>query len=73
MNKIVSVILISFIKIYKIVLSPFIGNACRFEPSCSQYGMEAINKHGAFKGSWLTTKRVCSCHPWGRHGYDPVP
>ena len=70
---IIGKILISFIKLYKITLSPFIGNACRYQPTCSQYGMEAIQKHGPYTGGWLTVKRVCSCHPWGGHGYDPVP
>lgn len=73
MKKLVGIILVSFIKIYKMILSPLLGNACRYYPTCSEYGIEAIKKHGAFKGSWLTAKRVCSCHPWGGHGYDPVP
>ena len=73
MSKIAGTILVSFIKLYKMTLSPFIGNSCRYEPTCSQYGIEAIQKHGAVKGGWLTAKRVCSCHPWGGHGYDPVP
>jgi len=72
-GSIIGTILVSFIRIYKVTMSPFVGNACRYEPSCSQYGIEAIQKHGALKGTWLTTKRVCSCHPWGGHGYDPVP
>ncbi|MBI3500885.1 MAG: membrane protein insertion efficiency factor YidD [Bacteroidetes bacterium] len=73
MNKIAGIILVTFIKVYKMTLSPFIGNSCRYQPTCSHYGIEAIQKHGAMKGSWLTMKRVCSCHPWGGHGYDPVP
>ena len=73
MKKVPGIILVSFIKMYKMTLSPFIGNSCRYQPTCSQYGTEAIQKHGALKGSWLTAKRVCSCHPWGGHGYDPVP
>lgn len=55
------------------MISPFMNPVCRFSPTCSQYGVEAIKKHGALKGGWLTIKRICSCHPWGRHGYDPVP
>ena len=70
---IIGTVLVNFIKVYKVTLSPFLGNSCRYQPSCSQYGIEAIQKHGAVKGGWLTTKRVCSCHPWGGHGYDPVP
>ena len=73
LNRIAEIFLISFIKIYKVTLSPFIGNSCRYQPTCSQYGMEAIQKYGPWKGSWLAAKRVCSCHPWGGHGYDPVP
>lgn len=46
---------------------------CRFAPSCSQYAIEAIEKHGAIRGGWLATKRILRCHPWGGHGYDPVP
>jgi hypothetical protein len=73
MNEILGIVLINFIKLYKITLSPFIGNSCRYQPTCSQYGTEAIQKYGAIKGMWLTIKRICSCHPWGGHGYDPVP
>lgn len=73
MNKFVGIVLVNFIKLYKITLSPFTGNACRYQPTCSHYGIEAIQKHGAMKGTFLTVKRICSCHPWGGHGYDPVP
>jgi putative membrane protein insertion efficiency factor len=61
------------IKIYQWFLSPFLGSSCRFNPTCSQYGIEAIKKYGPFKGGWLTLKRIGRCHPWGKHGYDPVP
>ncbi|AOM75879.1 membrane protein insertion efficiency factor YidD [Pedobacter steynii] len=61
------------IKAYQLLLSPLLGANCRFTPTCSQYGIEAIKKHGPFKGGWLTLKRIGSCHPWGRHGHDPVP
>jgi uncharacterized protein len=73
LKNIFAIVLISFIKLYKITLSPFVGNSCRYQPSCSQYGIEAIQKYGAIKGGWITTKRICSCHPWGGHGFDPVP
>lgn len=66
-------ILIGMIKLYQVTLSPFIGRACRYTPTCSNYGIEAIQKHGPFKGFWLTLKRVLSCNPWGGSGYDPVP
>lgn len=46
---------------------------CRFMPSCSQYAVEAVEAHGAVRGGWLATRRICRCHPWGGHGYDPVP
>lgn len=62
-----------FIAAYRLVLSPLLGNNCRYLPICSAYGYEAIGRHGAAKGSWLTLKRLCRCHPWGGAGYDPVP
>ena len=65
--------LIMLIKIYQYTLSPFIGRNCRYTPTCSNYGIEAIRKYGAIKGGWLTIKRVASCNPWGGSGYDPVP
>lgn len=65
--------LILLIRIYQLTLSPFIGNQCRYTPSCSNYGIEAIKKYGAIKGGWLTLKRILSCNPWGGSGYDPVP
>ena len=64
---------ILLIRLYQITLSPWLGKACRYTPTCSNYGLEAIEKYGAFKGGWLTIKRVLSCNPWGGSGYDPVP
>ncbi|MDQ8052370.1 MAG: membrane protein insertion efficiency factor YidD [Pedobacter sp.] len=64
---------LGIIRLYQLLLSPILGASCRFTPTCSQYGIEAIKKHGPFKGGWLTLKRIASCHPWGRHGHDPVP
>jgi len=61
------------IRAYQIVLSPHLGAACRFEPSCSNYGLEALKRHGAFHGGWLTLRRLLRCRPWGPSGYDPVP
>ncbi|MBX9852472.1 MAG: membrane protein insertion efficiency factor YidD [Cytophagaceae bacterium] len=58
--------------LYKHLLSPLLPNACRFSPTCSQYGMEAFKKHGVFKGGYMTFKRIIRCHPWGGSGYDPV-
>jgi putative membrane protein insertion efficiency factor len=63
---------ILFIKFYQLSISPLLPNTCRFTPSCSQYGIDAINKYGAFKGSFLSLKRILRCHPWGGSGYDPV-
>lgn len=54
-------------------ISPLTPATCRFNPTCSQYGKEALKKHGVFKGGWLTIKRIFKCHPWGDSGYDPVP
>ncbi|TND09492.1 MAG: hypothetical protein FD123_1298 [Bacteroidetes bacterium] len=65
--------MVGMIRFYQGAVSPYLPPSCRYSPSCSEYGVEAIRKHGAVKGGWLTMKRVCSCHPWGGHGYDPVP
>ncbi|MSO65696.1 MAG: membrane protein insertion efficiency factor YidD [Alphaproteobacteria bacterium] len=58
---------------YRLILSPIVGPACRFAPSCSEYALEAIAQHGAIKGSALSVRRLARCHPWGGSGYDPVP
>lgn len=68
-----SYLFIGLIKIYQYSISPLLGPACRFQPSCSQYGIEAFQKHGFLKGFVLTIKRISKCHPWGGHGHDPVP
>ncbi|MDR1877998.1 MAG: membrane protein insertion efficiency factor YidD [Bacteroidales bacterium] len=65
--------MVLFIRLYQRCISPFFPSTCRFVPTCSVYAVEAIQKHGPFKGGWLTLKRICSCHPWGKSGYDPVP
>lgn len=64
-------ILIKFIKIYQIIPGPW-HSYCRHIPTCSNYGIDAINEHGAIKGTYLTIKRILRCNPWGTHGYDPV-
>lgn len=66
-------IFIYVIKAYQYIISPLLPNACRYNPTCSQYGVEAFNKYGVFKGFWLTIKRISRCHPWGGSGYDPLP
>lgn len=70
---ILSLPFIGLIKAYQYLISPLLGPKCRFTPTCSQYGIEALKKYGLFKGSWLTLKRIARCHPWGGHGYDPLP
>ena len=65
--------LLGLVALYRVAISPWLGNNCRFEPSCSAYAMEALRLHGAFRGTLLTTKRIARCHPWGGSGYDPVP
>ena len=64
---------IAGIRVYRATLAPFSFSACRFEPTCSHYGEEAVRKYGAFKGGWLTLKRLARCHPFGGRGWDPVP
>lgn len=66
-------VLIFLIAIYRYALSPFLGNNCRFYPTCSCYAQEAISSHGAMRGLWLTIRRLSRCHPWHEGGIDPVP
>ncbi|HBF22031.1 MAG: membrane protein insertion efficiency factor YidD [Owenweeksia sp.] len=66
-------LLIFLVKVYQVVLSPILPNSCRHSPTCSQYTIEAIRIWGPLKGLWLGLKRLSKCHPWGTHGYDPVP
>lgn len=61
------------VRAYRLLLSPWVGHACRFQPTCSAYALEALERHGALRGSWLTVRRIGRCHPWGGWGYDPVP
>ena len=72
-NKSVTILLTLLVKIYQIGISPFIGNRCRYVPSCSSYAIEALESHGAICGSVLAARRICRCHPWASGGYDPVP
>jgi putative membrane protein insertion efficiency factor len=64
---------IALIKIYQLIISPWLGPKCRYAPTCSHYAAEALKKHGVVKGLWLAIKRISRCHPWGGSGYDPVP
>ena len=67
-------LLILLIRFYQIFISPLLGSNCRFQPTCSAYALETINKFGFFKGGFLASKRIFRCHPWsGSYGYDPVP
>jgi hypothetical protein len=72
-KEILSLPFIGLIKIYQLVISPWMGPSCRYTPTCSQYGIEALKKYGPIKGGWLTLKRIARCHPWSGHGHDPVP
>lgn len=71
--RILSWLLILPIRFYRKFISPFTAPSCRFTPTCSEYAIQAITKHGPFKGTWLAVKRILRCHPWGGSGYDPVP
>jgi putative membrane protein insertion efficiency factor len=73
LRKLILKILIGLVRLYQGMISPFLGAKCRYDPTCSNYAVDALKKHGIFRGSWLSLKRFMSCHPWGGKGYDPVP
>lgn len=73
MKRLLTYLLIAPIYFYRAAISPHLPPACRFTPTCSQYSIEAIKKHGPFKGFYLMVRRILRCHPWGGSGYDPVP
>ena len=73
MKKVIVGIMLLPVRFYQFCISPMLPARCRYTPTCSQYAVEALQIHGPFKGSWLAIKRICRCHPWGGHGYDPVP
>jgi hypothetical protein len=73
LNSLISLPFIGLIRLYQLAISPWLAPRCRFTPTCSQYGIDALRKHGPLKGTWLTIKRIAKCHPWGSHGHDPVP
>lgn len=66
-------VLLGLIRFYRSAVSPWTPPSCRYTPTCSAYALEAIQRHGAGGGSWLALRRILRCHPWGGHGYDPVP
>ena len=66
-------LIIYIIYFYKSAISPLLPASCRYKPTCSTYSIEALKKYGLIKGMWLSIKRICRCHPWGGHGYDPLP
>ncbi len=73
LNKLLTQILLIPVYFYRAVISPILPPSCRYTPTCSQYTIEALKKHGPFKGLYLSAKRILSCNPWGGSGYDPVP
>jgi len=66
-------LLVLLVSAYRLLISPFTTPSCRYLPTCSAYAAEAIQKHGAIRGTWLALRRIGRCHPWGGHGFDPVP
>ncbi|MFM8317936.1 MAG: membrane protein insertion efficiency factor YidD, partial [Bacteroidota bacterium] len=64
-------ILMALVRLYRSMLSPYLPPSCRYNPTCSAYALEALQRHGAWRGSWLTLRRLARCHPWGGHGHDP--
>ena len=74
LNKISRLLLIGLARGYQLLISPVLPQTCRFDPTCSEYAIEAVQVHGAARGGWLAVRRIARCHPWGgSSGYDPVP
>ena len=73
LNKVATFPLLIVIRGYQLIISPLLSSNCRFMPTCSEYAMESLRSYGLIKGSYLTIKRIGKCHPWGGHGYDPIP
>ncbi|MBT8235094.1 MAG: membrane protein insertion efficiency factor YidD [Bacteroidia bacterium] len=73
LKKILIAPFVFLVRAYQLLISSWTPSSCRYSPTCSHYTLEALKKHGLFKGGWLSIKRIASCHPWGGQGYDPVP
>lgn len=73
MRKILIFPFVLLIRGYQLLISPLLPSTCRYDPTCSHYSLEALQKHGLLRGGWLAIKRIGSCNPWGGSGYDPVP
>ncbi len=73
MSRPITALLMGLVKAYRLLLSPHMGHACRFTPTCSRYALQALDIHGSAQGSYLTIRRLARCHPWCEGGYDPVP
>lgn len=73
LSRAVNGLLIALVRFYKGAISPMLPPSCRYTPTCSEYALESLRKHGPLRGSWMAIKRICRCHPWGGSGYDPVP
>ena len=73
LNKVITFPIIILIRGYQLIVSPLLSSNCRFMPTCSEYAIESFKSYGLIKGIFLTIKRIGKCHPWGSHGYDPIP
>ncbi|GGF20876.1 membrane protein insertion efficiency factor YidD [Hymenobacter cavernae] len=73
MNFLFRQLLLGLIWVYRHLISPLTPASCRYQPTCSAYAAQAVQKHGPWRGGWLALRRISRCHPWGGHGYDPVP
>lgn len=73
LRKILIAPFVFLVRAYQVLISSWTPSSCRYSPTCSNYTLQALKKHGLFRGGWLSVKRIASCHPWGGEGYDPVP